>query len=381
MEERQRRDEASKLVPSTSRHEWQERVETLIREETGFFPPFRWEPLHGDGSDRAFYRLYTAGTTLILLMSPPAHERFPNENDSYVYLGRHLERSGIPVPRIFAYWRREGMVLVEDLGSVHLQDAVRSDPASLDSLYAQAADVLIRMQVQASEGLDTGQCFDSPVYDPDFVMERELRYFHQSFVRDGLGLDVPWDEMAEEFSLLAGRAARVGERSFFLHRDFQSRNLMVRHGRLYVIDFQGSRKGPPQYDPAALVLDPYVQLPEPLTERMLVTHAERLEEATGVRVHDFLENYAQVALCRNLQILAAYSFLTRVKGRWHFARYLVPAYRTLQRRLNQPGCRDYRCLHRLVRDHAIEEVAKVADRLEGEAKARGERAGGGWQRA
>jgi len=376
MEERQRRGDASKLVPGTSRQEGQKRVETLIREETGFSPPFRWEPLHGDGSHRAFYRLYAAGTTLILLMSPPTHERFPNENDSYVYMGRHLERNGIPVPRIFAYWRGEGMVLVEDLGSFHLQDAVRSDPASVDSLYAQAADVLIRMQVHASEGLDTAQCFDSPVYDAGFVVERELRYFYQSFVRDGLGLEVSWDEMAEEFSLLAGRAARVGERSFFLHRDFQSRNLMVRQGRLYVIDFQGSRKGPPQYDPAALVLDPYVQLPEPLTERMLVTHAERLEEATGVRVQDFLESYGQVALCRNLQILAAYSFLTRVKGRWHFARYLVPAYRTLQRRLNQPGCRDYRSLRRLVGDHGIEEVAKVADRLEREAKARGDRPAG-----
>jgi aminoglycoside/choline kinase family phosphotransferase len=373
MKERRRRDDASKLVPGTSLQEWRERAETLIREETGFSPPFRWEPLHGDGSDRAFYRLYTAGTTLVLLVSPPTHERFPNENDSYVYMGRHLERNGIPVPRIFAYWRREGMVLVEDLGSVHLQDAVRRDPASVDSLYAQAADVLIRMQVQASEGLDTGQCFDSPVYDPDFVIERELRYFYESFVRDGLGLGVSWAEMAEEFSVLAGRAARVGERSFFLHRDFQSRNLMVREGRLHVIDFQGSRKGPPQYDLAALLLDPYVQLPEPLAERMLPAHAERLEAATGIRVQDFFETYVQVALCRNLQILAAYSFLTRVKARWHFARYLVPAYRTLQRRLNQPGCRDYRSLHRLLRDHGIEEVAKMADRLEGEAKARRER--------
>jgi aminoglycoside/choline kinase family phosphotransferase len=376
MKERQRRDDASKLVPGTSFQDWQERAETLLREETGFSPPFRWEPLHGDGSDRAFYRLYTAGATLVLLLSPPADERFPNENDSYVYMGKHLERNGIPVPRIFAYWRREGMVLVEDLGAVHLQDVICSDPASVESLYTQAAEVLIRMQVQASEGLDTGQCFDSPLYDPDFVMERELRYFYQSFIKDGLGLEVSWDEMAEEFSVLAGRAARVGERSFFLHRDFQSRNLMVREGRLYVIDFQGSRKGPPQYDPAALFLDPYVQIPEPLAERMLLAHAQRLEEASGVRVHDFLETYEQVALCRNLQILAAYSFLTRVKGRWHFARYLVPAYRTLQRRLNQPGCRDYHSLHRLLRDHGIEEIAKVADRLESEAKARRERVAG-----
>jgi aminoglycoside/choline kinase family phosphotransferase len=368
------RDDHSRLVPSTSLPDWRERAETLIRKETRFSPPFRWESLHGDGSDRTFYRLYTAETTLVLLVSPPADEHFPNENDSYVYVGKHLEQNGIPVPRIFAYWRREGMVLVEDLGAVHLQDVVRSDPSAVERLYTQAAEVLIRMQVQASEGLDTGQCFDSPVYDPDFVMARELRYFYDSFVRDGAGLDVSWDEMAEEFSVLARRAAGVGEQSFFLHRDFQSRNLMVREGSLYVIDFQGARKGPPQYDPAALLLDPYVQLPEPLAERMLLAHAQRLEEASGIRVHDFLEAYEQVALCRNLQMLAAYSFLTRAKGRWHFARYLVPAYRTLQRRLERPACRDYRFLRKLVGEYGMERIAEVATRLESAAKERGERA-------
>ena len=195
-------------------------------------------------------------------------------------------------------------------------------------------------------------------------MERELRYFYQSFLRDALGLKIPWGQVEEEFSLLAGRAGRVEERSFFLHRDFQSRNLMVKEGRLYVIDFQGSRKGPSQYDLAALLLDPYVQLPEPFAERLRLAHAERLRDATGIPVADFLEGYEQVALCRNLQIVAAYSFLTRVKGRRHFAGYLVPAYRTLQQMLGRPACKDYRFLRGLVRDHGIEEVAEVAARLE-----------------
>jgi aminoglycoside/choline kinase family phosphotransferase len=348
--------------------DWRERAETLIRTETLVSSPFRWEPLHGDGSDRAFYRLVTAEITFVLIWSPPADNRSPNENDSYVYMGRHLERHGIPVPKIFGYWRDEGLVLLEDLGSVHLQDAVRPGSASqLESLYEQAADVLIRIQVQASEGLDTGQCFDTPLYSPDFVMERELRYFYQSFVRDALGVKIAWDQVENEFSLLAVRAARVGEVSFFLHRDFQSRNLMVKNGRLYVIDFQGSRRGPSQYDLAALLLDPYVQLPEPFAERLLLAHAERLRDASGISIAAFLEGYEQVALCRNLQIVAAYSFLTRVKGRRHFARYLVPAYRTLQRMLGRPACDDYPFLRGLVRDHGIGEIAEVATRLEKEA--------------
>ena len=245
MKKRRRGDDAAKLGAGARENEWRERAETLIREATFVSPPFRWEPLHGDGSDRTFYRLFTSETAFVLLWSPLAGHHFPNENDSYVYMGRHLERHGIPVPKIFGYWRDEGLVLLEDLGSVHLQDAVRPGGTSqVEGLYQQAADVLIRIQLQASEGLDTGQCFDTPLYSQDFVMERELRYFHQSFVRDALGVKTAWDQVKDEFSLLAERAARVEEPSFFLHRDFQSRNLMVKEGRLYVIDFQGSRKGP-----------------------------------------------------------------------------------------------------------------------------------------
>ena len=380
MNEGTKRVESGTVPRNGLGRELRERAENLIRKETFLSPPFRWEPLHGDGSDRTFYRLFTSETTFVLLWSPPADNRSPNENDSYVYMGRHLERRGIPVPKIFGYWRDEGLVLLEDLGSIHLQDAVRPGRASqVEGLYKQAADVLIRIQVQASEGLDTGQCFDTPLYSPDFVMERELRYFYQSFVREALGMKIAWDQVAEEFSLLAQRAARVEERSFFLHRDFQSRNLMVKEGRLYVIDFQGSRKGPSQYDLAALLLDPYVQLPEPLAERLLLAHAEQLRDATGISVADFLDGYEQVALCRNLQIVAAYSFLTRVKGRRHFARYLVPAYRTLQQMVGRPACKDYPFLRGLVGDHGMGEIAEVAVKLEREAEERGQQAAGGKQ--
>ena len=114
---------------------------------------------------------------------------------------------------------------------------------------------------------------------------------------------------------------------FFLHRDFQSRNLMLKGDLLHVIDFQGARVGPPQYDLAALLLDPYVQLPESIQEELLATYARRFGKLVGVSSKQFLKRYPHVALCRNLQVLAAFAFLTRVKGQSHFAEYIVPAWK------------------------------------------------------
>ncbi|NIQ87973.1 MAG: hypothetical protein GWN93_02345, partial [Deltaproteobacteria bacterium] len=107
------------------------RAEELVRENSALSGSLRWQPLHGDGSERTFYRVATQKESLILIWSPPGDETFPNENDSYVYIGRHLRQKGVPVPEIFGYYRSEGLTLVEDLGSVHLQDLVVSGAEGL----------------------------------------------------------------------------------------------------------------------------------------------------------------------------------------------------------------------------------------------------------
>lgn len=206
--------------------EWQVRAEVFIQEETGISGPFRWQPLHGDGSERAFYRVASQTDTLVAVRSLIEDETFPNENDSYVYMGSHLEQRRIPVPRVYGYLRSEGLILLEDLGSVHLQDAVKSSDWEVHDLYKMAVDLLLDLQVLATENLDINHCFDTPIYDQPFIMERELEYFHQSFLEAGLGLKVSWDRVQPEYSLLASRAAGGKGPLFFLHRDFQSRNLM-----------------------------------------------------------------------------------------------------------------------------------------------------------
>lgn len=344
------------------------RAEQLIRENTALSESLRWEQLHGDGSERTFYRVTTQKESLILIWSPPGNETFPSESDSYVYMGRHLRQKGVPVPEIFGYYRSEGLTLVEDLGSTHLQDLVVSGSERLTSLYGQAIDMLLQMQVRAAEDLETRHCFDTSTYDQQFIIERELEYFRRSFLEGALGLQIDSQPVEQDFSHLASQAAAGDGQLFFLHRDFQSRNLMVKGDRLYLIDFQGARLGPPQYDLAALLLDPYVQLPEVFQHELLTAHSRAFGTLTGGSVDEFMQKYPHVALCRNMQVLAAFSFLTRIRGRSHFAQYIVPAWSRLRQQLAEPPCLRYRTLAGVVQSQNEDAIAEVAAKLEREAQ-------------
>ena len=145
------------------------------------------------------------------------------------------------------------------------------------ALYRQALEVLVQLQIAGTQGFSPEWCFDTPFYDASLVRQRECHYFVQAFLQGYLGLETTPEELTEDFELLLQRALHPEQR-FFLHRDFQSRNLMVHHNRLWLIDFQGARLGPLQYDLAALLLDPYVNLPFTTQEILLTEYLGLLQE-------------------------------------------------------------------------------------------------------
>lgn len=294
--------------------------------------------LAGDGSDRKFFRLF-GSPTIVLLSHPDPPGGTVNENDSYFFIGRHLKEKGVPVPEIYEYSREEGWMLLEDLGDISLETALkgRGKDELLRYWYRQALRVLVSMQIEGAEGFNLAWCFDTPEVDGAFLVERECRYFVWAFLNDYLGLGVSFEELAPDFERLVSRAVADGA-PYFLHRDFQSRNLFIKDGRLRVVDFQGGRLGPLGYDLAALLIDPYMAL-EARWERELVSHyLEELKERGAVDSQAFEEAYYHLALCRNLQVLGAYGFLTKAKGKDHFARAIPAAVNVLRRRLQErPG--------------------------------------------
>jgi aminoglycoside/choline kinase family phosphotransferase len=133
-------------------------------------------------------------------------------------------------------------------------------------------------------------------------------------------------------------------------------NLKLREGRLWVIDFQGGRFGPPQYDLASLLFDPYVELPRELREELLSSYLEDFRRRTGMDRSRFLVHFPFVALHRSMQALGAYAFLGRQKGREKFLSFLPAGVRQLEEVLGLVPAADFPRLRRVAAE-AKERVA------------------------
>lgn len=316
------------------------------------------ERLAGDGSNRQFYRIRKNGRDSFLAVLPPHAPGIPAtpypglaEAEAAYHIGRHLHSYGIPVPEIIAFESRSGIILFEDLGDTLLHDKILARDhlaPDIKRYYEEAVGMLVRMQVLAGKGFDPNWCWDSPHYDRQLMLEKESAYFLDTFCRNYLGIKEFPSGLTVEFESLAARAGRQPS-VFFLHRDFQSRNLMIHKGKIAVIDFQGARLGPLGYDLASLLIDPYASLSGEHQKELLELYLDILAKYIPLDRCEFAKGYAYLAIQRNLQILGAFAFLYRQRAKPFFGNYIGPALITLARQLAEPTGKDYPCLKGLVK--------------------------------
>ena len=310
----------------------------------------QWEKLKGDGSQRRWYRVTADRRSLIMADHGVRRNLETSEADSFVHLGLHLLRNGVSVPKIHFYDTFSGLVLLEDLGDVNLQQVVRSKantPEVLD-LYKSVITKLITLWLKPAECFDRSWTYQTPDYNRELILEKECRYFVEEFLNKYLGFPERFADLQSEFSALADRALRypiIG----FMHRDMQSRNIMIKNGEIYFIDFQGGRLGPVQYDLASLLIDPYVDLPPDFQARLLDDAIELLDMATELEPDSFRACYHYCRLTRNLQILGAFAYLTRVMGKKQFEPYIPAAAKTLRSNLSGRAEKEFPLLNAVAR--------------------------------
>ncbi len=272
--------------------------------------------LKGDGSERGFFRVRKGKQTLVLIL-PQEGERGLAEARAYVRLGLFLDQHGLPVPKILAFEEKHGFILVEDLGDTRLEDLPRKRRLAF---YPQAIELLVRLQGLGKE-FDPRWAFEEAFYDEKTMWQREALYFVESFLKNFLGLTPPSEILEELWELFLKARFYLGE-EVLLHRDFQSRNLMVQNQRLRLIDFQGTRLGPPHYDLASLLFDPYANLKDRERKELFdlyLTLSSRRE----------LAGFYHLAVFRLLQAIGAFAKLS-LSGKGWFRRYLPVALSTLK---------------------------------------------------
>lgn len=289
--------------------------------ELGFSNNAAIELLTGGGSIRNFYRIKEKNRSVILLISNPQDKEFEN----YVEVAAFLKKIEIGVPEIYYYNIKKQFLIAEDIGDLNLQLAVKKKIASTVSIYKQAIDTLLRMQVLGTTKISQSKLIMNRKFDYD-TFRWETQYFTEYFLGKYCAMkNIEKNRILQsEFHKLAMKL--VGEPLYFMHRDFQAQNIFLKQNKVRIIDFQGARQGLLTYDIVSLLKDPYVVLKSEDRKELIEYYIKSLKTIWKIELNPkkFIQTFTYTGLQRNMQALGAFSFLTLVRKKAQFAQY-IPA--------------------------------------------------------
>ena len=285
--------------------------------------------LKGDGSTRIFWKLtpYNHGKGYITMENPPLDELLNRENLAYLMIGKHLRKKGIPIPEIYCYDLEHGWFIMEYMGH-SLQEYISeiNDPVPI---YKKVIEELVKLQVCGAKDFKPEWCCQTERYDRTVMRKYESDYFRDAFLCNFLEQKKKWPELDSPFNHLAEIASKM-DSCYFLHRDFQSRNIMILDGDIGIIDWQDGRLGPPGYDLASLLIDPYSSLSSRRKDELFNYYLLIIKGYDDKWSDSFKRYFPYLAIQRNLQIIGAFSFLTLIKNKRYFSDYIPKALQTLQ---------------------------------------------------
>jgi len=260
-----------------------------------------------DGNGRSFIRV--VGTNR-------------DENRAFIYMARHFHALGLPVPELYQVSGDEMSYTQEDLGDTLLFDNITP------TLLERAIRALAHIQVEGARGFDWSVCFPVPAMDERSI-RWDLNYFKYCFLKL-TGIEFCEPELEDDFDRLV-QVIMAQPAETFLYRDCQSRNIMIRDGKPYFIDFQGGRRGPTQYDVASLLWQAKANIAPAFREQMIDAYLDELKTLQpGMDEQAWRAVLPHFVLFRTLQVLGAYGYRGYFERKPHFLESIPNALRNLR---------------------------------------------------
>ena len=261
-----------------------------------------------------------------------------DENRAFIYMSRHFSQLGLPVPKVLWVSEDEMSYTQEDLGDTLLFDAIKHGRETGNfndterTLLERTLRALAHIQIEGARDFDWSKCFPIPAMDERSI-RWDLNYFKYCFLK-GTKIEFSETDLEDDFdrlvfNLLARESSGLSTFDFqlstFLYRDFQSRNVMIKDGKPYFIDFQGGRKGPTQYDVASFLWQAKANIPAALREELIDAYLDELEKIE-ISIHhspitnkdSWKESLKHFVLFRTLQVLGAYGYRGYFERKPHF---------------------------------------------------------------
>ena len=297
-------------------------------------------PIAESGSARKYYRIITENKSLIGTYSSNIEE-----NEAFLAFSKHFHDLGLNVPEVFAVNEERTCYLQSDFGDdnlfAHVQKALiaNSGPSTgsgtlasysenVIQLYKKALGHLVKLQVLGHQGLDYTKAYPTERFDRQAIID-DLNYFKYYFVKPHEEIDFNETRLGKDFESFADFVSQA-LCDFFMYRDFQSRNIMVKNGDLYFIDFQGGRKGPLNYDVVSLLYQVKAQIPQAIRDELVNYYKAELSQYMSPKAVKFDTYQPYFVYLRLMQVLGAYGFRGLIQKKSHFIESIPYALKELR---------------------------------------------------
>lgn len=273
--------------------------------------------LPASGSSRVYYRISTEKDTFIATYNSNIEE-----NKAFLIFSKHFESLNLPVPQILAVNADMDCYIQSDLGDTSLfnyvQDCVKNNLYNDETieLYRDAISNLVDFQIKGNIKLDYSVAYPSSSFDRNSILD-DLNYFKYYFLKVNDEIVFNESKLNADFHNIANYIIEAPA-DYFMYRDFQSRNIMIKDNKTYFIDYQGGRKGPLQYDIVSLLYQVKAQLPDSLRNDLLAHYKTQLSKYLDIKYIEFDKYYHAFVLLRLLQVLGAYGFRGLIQKKQHF---------------------------------------------------------------
>ncbi|MFO7524355.1 MAG: RNase adapter RapZ [Ignavibacteriaceae bacterium] len=291
-----------------------------------------YDPLPPSGSYREYYRLKNDEVTSI-----GVYNNDRKENEAFISFTNQFTSKNLNVPKLYIENLNSEVYLLEDLGDETLFSRIvglrKEDnyENKIIGLYKSVLTELPKFQIEAAKDFNYTHCYPRKEFDRQSMLW-DLSYFKYYFLKLA---KIPFNEqlIEDDFNNFTDFLL-TADSKYFLYRDFQSRNVMLKNDTPYFIDYQGGRKGPLQYDIASLLFDAKAELTFDMRTELLDFYVSSISETHGIDRYDFIEYYKPFILIRILQAMGAYGFRGFYERKSHFLKSIPPALKNMEWLLN-----------------------------------------------
>lgn len=294
--------------------------------------------LKGDASDRRYFRLgyksQTPNSVVMMVLSEPYPSSSPPLKGGarggglpFVNVQSHLRKCGVAVPEIYYYDEKKGFLFLEDCGDITLEEWIKEkDANAISKYYKRIIDSLLNIQIKGSDK-SIGDCvafnlrFDVEklMWELNFMIEHMIFGLLNKRMDNG-DLDEVRDYLLDLCQILSN------QRQYLNHRDYHSRNIMVKDGDLRFLDFQDARMGPCQYDLCSLLRDSYTVLDDNLADELIEYYISQKEMIEGESIdrNEFRRIFDYMSVQRNLKAVGTFAYQKMAKGNDRYLKHIPP---------------------------------------------------------